>query len=343
MGIHALPSTEWRIRIAGNRIASHVCGVLAVAEIPWFVSACRSKSRLVGVSGGADSVGLLHLLKAAGFLNLTVCHLDHGLRGQAAAEDAEFVRRLADQLGYGCEVAQENIRQRMEDRRESLETAARHERHAFFAACAVKHGCQQVLLGHHADDQAETVLWNLLRGSHGLKGMQAEQKFTTETGVELEWIRPLLGVRHSELVQWLESGERRWREDLSNAEPIAIRNRLRNEVLPLLAKISDRDAVAALGRGARVTEEWLELEAWTLAQTTVLDPQGRLHLPVLRGLPRVLQRSALRKFLEASGIRAVDSDLLERGLGLLDVGSPAVINLPGGGKLRRRAARLWVE
>jgi tRNA(Ile)-lysidine synthase len=317
--------------------------VLTVDQIPWFSSACHSQAWLVGVSGGADSVALLHLLKAAGFLNLTVCHLDHGLRGQAAAGDAEFVKRLADQLGYACEVAQGNVRQRMEERRESLETAARHERHAFFAACALKYGCQQVLLGHHADDQAETVLWNLLRGSHGLRGMQTVQKFTTETGVELEWIRPLLGVCHSDLVRWLETGGHPWREDLSNAEPIAIRNRLRNEVLPQLAEISGRDAVAALGRGARVTEEWLELETWALAQTTVLDPQGRLHLPTLRGLPRALQRRALRRFLEASGIRAADSDLLERGLSLLEVEHPAVINLPGGGKLRRRAARLSVE
>jgi tRNA(Ile)-lysidine synthase len=318
-------------------------GVTLSGKIPWLAGASRGKRWLVGVSGGADSMALLHWLVAAGFRKLVVCHLNHGLRGRAAAEDARFVRRAAGNLGLECEIGRAAVRARMAARGESLETAARNARHEFFAECARKHRCRRILLAHHADDQAETVLWNLLRGSHGLKGMRGEQRLATESGVVLELSRPLLGVRRAELVAWLESQGHRWREDSSNAEPIAVRNRLRNEALPLLAEISGRDVTLALVRGAADTEDLEALEAWALERAKVLDPQGRLHLPAMRGLPVALQRIALRKFLQDGGIASPERDLIERGLGLLDVKNPAVVNLPGGGQLRRRAGRLWIE
>lgn len=318
-------------------------GVTLSGKIPWLAGASRGKRWLVGVSGGADSMALLHWLVAAGFRKLVVCHLNHGLRGRAAAEDARFVRRAAGNLGLECEIGRAAVRARMAARGESLETAARNARHEFFAECARKHRCRRILLAHHADDQAETVLWNLLRGSHGLKGMRGEQRLATESGVVLELSRPLLGVRRAELVAWLESQGHRWREDSSNAEPIAVRNRLRNEALPLLAEISGRDVTLALVRGAADTEDLEALEAWALERAKVLDPQGRLHLPAMRGLPVALQRIALRKFLQDGGIASPERDLIERGLGLLDVKNPAVVNLLGGGQLRRRAGRLWIE
>ena len=313
--------------------------VILADKIPWLASASKTKRLLVGVSGGADSVALLHLLLEAGFRNLVVCHLDHGLRGRASTEDAKFVTRLAAKLTVECVVNQADVRGRMAARGESLETAARHARLEFFAECAVKFRCRRVLLAHHADDQAETVLWNLLRGSHGLKGMHEEQRL----GEKLDLIRPLLGVRRAELVEWLKSQGHRWREDASNGQPIAVRNRLRNEALPLLGEISGRDPTLAFVRGAADTEEQEALASWALDRAKVLDPQGRLHLPVLRSLPIALQRIALGKFLQDQGVGSLDRDLIERGLGLLDVKKPAVINLPGGGKLRRREGRLWIE
>lgn len=317
--------------------------VLSAADIPWFASASRRKRWLVGVSGGADSVALLHFLREAGFCNLIVCHLDHGLRGRASTGDAKFVKQLADQLGLVCEMGKADVKQRMKQKAESMETAARNERHAFFAACAKKHRCPRILLAHHADDQAETVLWNLLRGSHGLKGMRTQQDFTTESGVVLQFHRPLLGVRRKELVEWLLAGNNAWREDASNAQPVAVRNRLRNEAIPLLAEISGRDVALALTRGAADAADVGTLEAWALDQANVLDPLGRLHVPVLRTLPVALKRIALRDFLRDAGIGSINRELIERCLGLLDVAGPATINLPGGGKLRRREARLWIE
>ena len=317
--------------------------MLLVEKIPWLATAARSEQWLVGVSGGADSVALLHLLVVAGFSNVIACHLDHRLRGRASTEDAKFVRRLAGKLGVDCEISTADVQGRMAKRGESLETAARHERHDFFAHCSAKFSSPRILLAHHADDQAETVLWNLLRGSHGLKGMQVEQVLVTESGARLELSRPLLDVRHSDLVAWLKSCGHHWREDASNAQPIAIRNRLRNEALPLLETISNRDAVQALVRGAAESEDAAALETWALDQITIIDPQGRLHLPTLRTLPVALQRVAVRKFLADQGICSPDRGTLDRALKLLDVTGAAVINLPGGRWLRRRAGRLVVD
>jgi len=295
----------------------------------------------VGVSGGADSVALLHLLHRAGFRNLVVCHLDHQLRGRASAADARFVERLAANLGLTCESARRDVRAMMKETGESLETAARRARHEFFAACARKHRCRRVLLAHHADDQAETVMWNLLRGSHGLKGMRAKQEITVE-GFKLELIRPLLETRRADLVAWLRANRLMWREDASNLEAIAVRNRLRNEAMPLLADISGRDPVEALVRGARDTYEREEMENELLQQAVVLDPQGRLHLGALRGLPKLLCRRAIADYLTKHGVPDIDRALLGRAMALLDTAAAPAVNLPGGRQLRRRAGRLLV-
>ncbi|RYD24237.1 MAG: tRNA lysidine(34) synthetase TilS [Verrucomicrobiaceae bacterium] len=317
--------------------------VLSAKNIPWFATASRRKRWLVGVSGGADSVALLHLLVEAGFANLVICHLDHGLRGRASTGDARFVERLAAQLGLTCESAKADVKARMKQKGESMETAARNERHRFFAKFALKHRCPRILLAHHADDQAETVLWNLLRGSHGLKGMRARQELVTESGVTLELHRPLLGMRRMDLVTWLESSRLKWREDASNAAPVAVRNRLRNTAFPLLAEISGRDAALAFARGAADAEDTESIETWALEQAKVLDPQGRLHLPAMRTLPVALQRIALRNFLRDHGITSIDRDLIERCLTLLDTSNPAAVNLPGNARLRRREGRLSIE
>ena len=317
---------------------------MVIAEqSPWLAGASRRARWLVAVSGGADSVALLHWLAEAGFSNLVVCHLDHRLRGRASTQDARFVGQLAAKLGVTCEIGRMDVRGRMKERGESLETAARHARHEFFAQCAVKHHCRRILLAHHADDQAETVLWNLLRGSHGLKGMREQQSITVESGVTLQIVRPLLALRHAALVAWLTARGHRWREDASNLEPVAVRNRLRHEVMPLLAEISGRDAVAALARGAADSAQREDLENAAVARARVLDPQGRLHLPALRALPLDLQRAALRQFLMDHRIPTIDRALLERALGLLDPTQTAAVNLPGGRRLRRSGGRLWLD
>lgn len=309
----------------------------------WFSAASRDDCWLVGVSGGADSVALLHLLAEQGFRELVVCHLDHGLRGEESAGDAEFVEKLAAELGFPCEIGRADVPQLMAQRGESMETAARNARHAFFAECAEKFHCPRILLAHHADDQAETVLWNLLRGSRGLKGMREVQRFTTESGAELEFIRPLLLIHHSELVAWLNLRGKCWREDASNAEALVTRNRLRHEVMPLLDEISGRNAARMIDRALDGVRDLEEIEAWAVNQAAALDPQGRLHLPVLRTLPTALQGAIVTTFLRNAEIGGIDRELVSRILCLFDPASAPAVNLPGGGSVRRRAGRLVIE
>jgi tRNA(Ile)-lysidine synthase len=296
----------------------------------------------VGVSGGADSIALLHLLVDAGFRNLVVCHLNHRLRGAESSGDARFVKRLASNLDLPCECGSSDVRRLMRASKTSLETAARMARHAFFADCARKHRCRRLLLAHHADDQAETVLWNLLRGSRGPRGMKPQQQMMMD-GVKLTVMRPLLSARRADLHAWLIERNLSWREDATNSEAIGVRNRIRNEALPLLARITGRDPIAALVRAAADMAEIDAMEHDLVAAARVTDPSGRLHIPVLRTLPTPLQRRALHEFLIGHGIANIDRALLDRALDLLDSSAPASVNLPGDRRMRRRGGRLWID
>ena len=318
-------------------------GVTMEDRMKAFADSRRGDRWLVGVSGGADSVALLHLLVEQGFCDLVVCHLDHGLRDADSTGDAEFVRDLSHELAVECEIGRADVKLLMSERGESLETAARNARHAFFAKCAEKFGCRRVLLAHHADDQAETVLWNLLRGSRGLKGMRESQFFMTEAAVELELVRPLLAVRRSKLIEWLVSRKKSWREDASNQEPEVTRNRLRHEVLPVLDRISGRSTAEMINRALEGTPDMEEIEAWAVEKAGALDPQGRLHVPVLRNLPVGLQRAVVADYLKNANVGGIDRDLISRILAMLDLDAPPAVNLPGGSSVRRQASRLFIR
>lgn len=314
-----------------------------VPEISWLKTASPGDRFLVGVSGGADSVALLHLLLGAGFKKLTICHLNHGARGATSNADAGFVAELASAHRLACEIHTVDVTSVASSEGKSFETAGRDARHHFFAACAKRHRCLRVLLAHHADDRAETVLWNLMRGSYGAKGMREHQTLKID-GRELELIRPLLGIRRWELRRYLHELDLPWREDATNAEAIAIRNRLRHEVIPRLSEITGRDVVPSLWRAADAGEDQDEILGWALAEAKVLDPQGRLHVPAMRRLPPALQRAAIFKFLHSNGIGNLDRELLKQAAALLDpANKSACVNLPGNRHLRRRGGRMVVE
>lgn len=311
-------------------------------KAPWIAEASRKRKLLVGVSGGVDSMALLYLLSESGFAKVVVCHLNHGLRGKESAGDAAFVKRVAGKLGYEVEARKVNLKKFMEESGESMETAGRNARHDFFAECGRKHRCKTLLLAHHADDQAETVLWNLMRGGLGCRGMRKESVLKMD-GREMTVIRPLLGVRKSEIESWMAGRKLKWREDASNAVNDVVRNRLRNEALPLLNDISKRDVAPSLVRAAETDEEWRGLLEWAMGEADVFDPQGRLHLKQMKRLPDVLKRAVFADYLGGKGVGGIDQSLLNRCLGLLDVENPAKINLPGGAWLRRRGGRIFME
>lgn len=315
---------------------------MPLPDVAWFLEAPKRRRYLAGISGGADSVALLHLMHRHGFRDVIVCHLDHGLRGRASSGDARFVRKLASDLGYPCESGKTEVEALAKDIGHSIETSAREARHAFFAICSRKHRCPRLLLAHHFDDQAETILWNLLRGSRGLSGMKEVQTLPMG-GRPMECLRPLLRLRRAELRTWLQANGHAWREDATNAESFAIRNRLRNEAMPLLADIAKRDTAESLVRAAGASLEARAIECWAVKQADALDPQGRLHLPKLRSLPPAMQSACIYDFLRGAGVPDLSRDAVTRCMSLLNPALPAVVNLPGDFVLRRRAGRLLLE
>lgn len=297
---------------------------------------------LVGVSGGMDSVALLRALWEAGYRHLIVCHIDHQLRGKDSRDDAAWVEKLCHQFGLVFCLGSFDVASEAEKRQSSIETTARELRYEFFGQVAGQHRCARLLLAHHGDDQAETVLWRSMRGAHGSKGMRMVQSMTC-AGRELQVLRPLLHRRKSELREYLQALGQDWREDASNAEPFTIRNRLRHELLPLMNQIAARDVTPCLMRQASAWQDMEEVQQWALQQAHALDPQGRLHAPTLRALPLAMQMLVFHDYLQRQQIREISRALLENCVGLLDPAAPSVINLPGGKFLRRRQARLWVE
>lgn len=202
---------------------------------------------VVACSGGADSVALLRLLAAlrgTAVADVAVAHLDHALRPDSA-DDAAFVARLAASLGLRSVVERRRVRPRP---RESPEEAARRIRYAFLADAARALGGTVVATAHHLDDQAETVLYRVLRGT-GIDGLRGILPVADLAGVRV--VRPFLPFRRDALRRWLAGEGAGWREDPTNAAGND-RAVLRNEVLPLVRRLLRRDPAAPLARLAEL-------------------------------------------------------------------------------------------
>jgi len=204
---------------------------------------------VVGVSGGPDSVTLLHVLlrlRDSLHLDLHVAHLHHGLRGADADADAAFVAALAESWGLPCTVERADLSDRHDLGQLTLEEAARRARYAFLTRLADRVGAAKIAVGHNADDQAETVLMHLLRGAGplGLRGMlpatDLREHQTLSQTATLTLIRPLLATPRSAIEAYCREYSLENRLDRSNFDPQFFRNRLRHEVLPYLAQFNPR-------------------------------------------------------------------------------------------------------
>lgn len=259
---------------------------------------------IVAVSGGADSVALLDILSSLPCYSfrLVVAHLNHLLRGQESDEDEMFVRRLAQGYGLPFELSRVDVRSMAKNRRISLEEAGREARYSFFEELRTRHKADAIAVAHHADDQAETLLIRLLRGSGitGLSGMSADNGRMV--------VRPLLGITRKELRNWLDARGLAFREDSSNTDRSILRNRIRHELLPMLAgynpAISQRLAATAQLMGD--TENLLaisENRAWVQLAT---EGVGWVSIPRHSMLqePREMRMRLYRK-----AIRSITGDL----------------------------------
>lgn len=211
---------------------------------------------LAGVSGGADSVCLAHWLAAQrrkGRIGaLTLAHFHHGLRGRAADRDADFVRALAERLGAEFHLESLPVLEAAAERRAGLEDAGRSLRYAALARLARSGGFSKVALGHHSNDNAETVLLHLLRGTKA-KGLAGIPPRRALPGSPAALVRPLLTLTREETRAYCREFGLRWREDASNRDEAFTRNWVRRRLIPLMESKSPRlkEHLAALAADVR--------------------------------------------------------------------------------------------
>jgi tRNA(Ile)-lysidine synthase len=254
----------------------------------------------VAVSGGADSVALLHiLLELASQLDthLSVVHLNHLLRGEESRADAEFVRELAAGLGLAAHFGEVDVARRAAESGDNLEQAARRARYGFFENFLSSGGADRIALGHTRSEQAETVLFRFLRGAGtaGLAGIRP----VTAAG----FVRPLIDVERAEVEQYLRGRGIPWREDSSNQVRDFARNRIRHDLLPMLARDwnpSLAETLARTAEWAQAEEAWWEQEIAAVAGRLLMRKPGFVLLRVedLQALPLAVARRVARRAVE---------------------------------------------
>lgn len=296
------------------------------------------KRYLVGVSGGRDSVALLHVLLRLGYKKLVVCHLDHGLRGKMGSADAAFVRRLCQRHGLDCETERVSVDALASRERLSIESAARKARYDFFCRTARRRRCHTLLLAHHANDQVETFLFNLFRGT-GSAGLAGMRPVTEREGLQI--VRPLLGVWRKEIDAFVHENKIRFREDHTNSELKHSRNRLRNQSIPLLERQFGREIAAAIWRACEVLGVENDFLQSLVPAALVEGPE--LSLKQLRNFHAALQRRILGQWLRHAGIGNVGFRDIESVRSMLTADGPAKVNLPGNRFARRRAGRIFIQ
>jgi len=295
-----------------------------IERVADLIDRCRmfERGHRVGValSGGADSVCLLHLLRELGprwELKLEVLHLDHQLRGEESRGDAGFVREMAGELGLAAVVRAVDVRGLSRESGENVEQAGRRARREFFLGMLRDGRLDRVALGHTRSDQAETVLFRFLRGS-GTAGLAGIRPVTRE-GL----VRPLLEIDRSEVLDYLRERGIPWREDSSNLDRSFARNRIRHELLPALARDWNPALRESLARTAALAqdEEAYWLEAVGALAGTHLRVEGRavcVQTGPLLALPRALARRLIRRAIETArgDLRQIDFPHVEQVLGL---------------------------
>ncbi|MDO8532248.1 MAG: tRNA lysidine(34) synthetase TilS [Dehalococcoidia bacterium] len=303
----------------------------------------RAGPLVVGVSGGPDSVCLLHILASLQRklgLSLHVAHLDHGLRGAEAEADAAYVARLTADMGVPATVEKRDVSAYRRGRKGlSLEMAAREVRYAFFADVMRAQGASTLALAHTAADQAETVLLHVLRGSGlgGVRGLRPVGPWPLRAG-DASWkvVRPLLDVSHAQTESYCRAHALEPRTDASNRDLSFLRNRVRWDLLPVLRRYNPRieSALARLARAAGDDLDYIDAraaEAWPAVvrpdpRGLVVDAQG------FAGLPAALQRHICIRALEEAldGPQGVTAAHVEAMLGALRKSVGRSLRLPDG-------------
>ena len=302
---------------------------------------------LIGVSGGRDSIVLAHRLLDLGYCKLTVCHLNHQLRGRSSQADFRFVEKLVatwNKKSVGqvdFEPASADVRALAKRNKTSIEAAAREARYSFFAEVAKRRRSHTVFLAHHADDLVETFLINLFRGA-GTTGLAAMREVSTRRieDVDLTIVRPLLSVWRDEIDTYVRERRLKFREDVSNKNLAPLRNRIRRRIIPYLEKTLGRSIRQNIWRTAVIAaeeENWIESQ---LPNAMGID----LSVKELRKRPLAYQRRQILKWLRGQNVSEIGFEVIERVRSLLDPATRvAKVNLAQDRHVRRRAGKLFLE
>jgi len=309
---------------------------------------------VVGVSGGADSTALLHLLiglnqTAEWQLRLHVAHLDHRLRGNQSGQDAAFVQAAADSLSLPCTIDRRDVQAIAGSQSGSVEETARRERYAFFERVCLQVGSKVVAVGHHADDNAETILHRILRGTgvRGLAGIPRSRVLSADSDIRL--IRPLLSVTRAALRTYLADAGIAFREDASNAATEPMRNRIRNTLLPRIeAEVNPqvREALTRLGQQAHWLQEFLQETVERTFDSLIIsktDQELVLNAGALARKSRIVQAELIRQAYVSFGMGEQDLSFIHLVAALELIGDPAsgkLAQLPAGMSVEKRYHQL---
>lgn len=278
---------------------------------------------LLGISGGADSMALMYLLRLKG-CSIHAVHVNHGLRGEASDADETFVRSVCAEQQIPLTV------HHLHPPEHPGENWARQERYRCFRETSARQGISVLALAHHRDDQTETLLLHLMRGA-GLNGLTGMTEESSLDGLRI--IRPLLLFSRQELQQALRSDGLQWREDESNQDSRYFRNALRHELLPLMERLSpgSNARIAAAAETLQADEDALQslteafLNQW--GQDTCLPLEPLLHQP--RGLQRRILRLWWQQCAGKRDERSLSREQTETLLSLLQGKACTQCNLPG--------------
>ncbi len=287
----------------------------------------RKELSVVGVSGGPDSICLLHLLCHLGY-HLVAVHVNHQLRTEAARE-AQAVEKFARDLGIECISGTIDVISYANDMSLSVEEAARALRYKFLFAQAEQTDASAVLVAHNADDQVETLLLHFLRGSglSGLRGMEY-RTLPNPWNARIPLIRPLLSIWREEIMSYLAEYGLAYNSDQSNDDPIYLRNKVRHELIPYLEKYNPRIRHNLLQMSQINKDDYAVIQqqvdaVWETGRVRQGPGYIAFNLPLFQRLSHSLQRYYLRKAIayHLPSLRDIDFDSIERGIRFLCAGS----------------------
>lgn len=314
----------------------------------------RDATVVVGVSGGSDSMALLHLLLGLNehhgwHLTLHVAHLDHQIRGEEAEKDAAFVRAAADSLSISCIIEKRDVSGLAAEGPAGVEEVGRRERYAFFERVCLRVGSKFVALGHHADDNAETILHRVLRGTglRGLAGIPRSRPLVPDSDIRI--VRPLLGIRGKVLREYLVDSGITFREDRTNTSREPMRNRIRHEILPKIeADVNPQvhDALIRLGEQAVWLREYLGETVQRTFETLIVSRTDQtlvLNADALSRKSRIVQTELIRLAYQSFGLGEQDLSFVHLAPSLDLIADPVSgkqLQLPAGMTIEKRYHQL---